>query len=180
MSIKLVPQICFYAVASVFISGDTVAQTSTTKTPKVQGLPATAKNIVAPAALEPAKVISKLGLWQTTTIGVLDTGARSESIATRCITAQDVRSPAVLLPLHAVVGLTCTNRDVKFNGNKATWKVSCIGNGQAIEGDGSFTFAAQSHTGSSKLAHGVGGKTVKTDKTFTAKFMGPCDAPNVN
>ena len=165
-------QLSIGAFASVLFCATAAAQTTIQKTPNT----ATA----ASAKLGPAKIISKPGIWETTILANLDSGAKSESIATRCITPQDLRSPEVLLPVHAVVGLTCTNRDVKFSGNKATWKIACIGNGQAIEGGGNLTFAAQTQTGSAKFAHGVGGKTVKTEQTIKAKFVSACYPPGTN
>lgn len=172
MQLILISQIRACLIASVFLSPAVFAQTPTAKT---QSATKSDQSSRTAKPLGPAKVISTPGLWETTTLGVLDNGASSRSVATRCITAQDVRNPEAILPQHAVVGLTCVNNNVKFSGNKAIWKVSCIGSGQAIDGDGNLTFAAKTQTGSSKLAHGVGGKTVRTEKIISAKLLGPCD-----
>jgi hypothetical protein len=131
-----------------------------------------AKSVEPP--LGPAKVASKPGQWETKTSTKMDDGGRREGTSLVCISPRDLRSPEVLLPTYSQVGMTCANRDIKFNGNVVTWKVSCAGAGNAIEGSATLTFAETTQKGSGTYAQGVAGKTIKMQQTINAKFLGPC------
>lgn len=116
----------------------------------------------------------KDGLWEITVkteMAGMPGGAPAMTMQ-RCFTAKDFQDPAAM-NRSMDKGAHCRTTDYRLQGNTATWKVLCTGEG-AMTGTGTATYSGTSYVMTSKLAMTHGGQTMNMTTMQTGKYLGPC------
>ena len=85
---------------------------------------------------------------------------------TRCVTKDQAGDPN---SLGNPPGGSCKTTDVKVEGSKVTWKMSCTGQ-QAMTGDGEVIYKGDSYTGTINAKMDQGAMTMK----LSGKRVGDC------
>ena len=79
-------------------------------------------------------------------------------------------------PHQATQDKDCKTTDVKVSGNKTSYKVRCVRDGEVMNGTGEITSTADSYDGSMHLSGKSGGKPMDMTTTYRGKRVGPaCD-----
>jgi hypothetical protein len=89
-----------------------------------------------------------------------------------CITPKEAQDPQAVAR-NAQRDGRCEVTDFKFQGNTASWKMACKGEG-AMTGTGTATFSGTSYTTTQKMAMAHGGKVMNMTVSQTGKYVGPC------
>jgi Protein of unknown function (DUF3617) len=117
----------------------------------------------------------KPGLWEvTTTNQVPKKDAKQISTSRFCYAAADTDSLQRVLPPQGDFGAKCTTRDVKLDGEKAKWQLSCTGKSGTLSGPSSIVFGADSYEGAANLTAQSAGKTTKLTQTIVGKRISGC------
>ena len=117
----------------------------------------------------------KEGMWEITTkmemAGRNDVAMPQQTVK-HCMTKKDVEDPK-----QTVMGSKDQNRckmtDYKLQGNTASWKVACEGQGS---GSGTVTYNGDSYTGSQTMAINAGGsgQPMNMKMNFSGRRVGDC------
>lgn len=79
-------------------------------------------------------------------------------------------------PHQATQDKDCQTTDVKVTGNKTSYKVRCVHDGEVMNGTGDITSTADSYDGSMHLSGKSDGEAVNMTTTYRGKRVGPaCD-----
>jgi hypothetical protein len=126
------------------------------------------------AAAAAAQPNVKDGMWEVTTTVEMPgmPAGRPPMTMQHCITPKDAQDPAVMSRNMEKSG-QCAMTDYKFQGNTATWKMACKGEG-AMTGTGTATYSGNSYTMTNRMALVRGGQTMNMTTTQTGKYLGPC------
>jgi len=117
----------------------------------------------------------KDGLWEITMKMKMDGmpgGGRPPQTMQHCVTPKDVKDPAAM-NRSMDKSSRCEMTDYKLQGNTATWKMACKGEG-AMTGTGTATYSGTSYTTTTKMAMVRGGQTMNMTMAQTGKYLGPC------
>ncbi|BBI99919.1 hypothetical protein FGKAn22_16120 [Ferrigenium kumadai] len=79
-------------------------------------------------------------------------------------------------PPQAMQDKTCKMTNISTSGNKTTWKMHCVRNGEVTNGSGEFTGTPDNYQGVTRLSGTTGGNPVNMTSTYRGKRVGPaCD-----
>lgn len=79
-------------------------------------------------------------------------------------------------PRQTMQDKECKITDVKKSGNKTTWKMRCVRNGEVMNGNGEFTSLADGYQGVTRMSGKSGGQAIDMTSNFRGKRVGPaCD-----
>lgn len=76
-------------------------------------------------------------------------------------------------PRQSMQDKECKMTDVKFSGNKTSWKVTCNHNGEVMNGTGDITSTPDSYNGKMHLSGVSGGEKINMTTTYQGKRVGP-------
>lgn len=80
-------------------------------------------------------------------------------------------------PHHATQDKDCQISDVKVTGNKTSYKVRCVHDGEVMNGTGEITSTPDSYQGAMRLSGTSDGEAVNMNTTYRGKRIGPaCDS----
>lgn len=92
-----------------------------------------------------------------------------------------VEKDAATDPKQTMQDKDCKMTDIKTSGNKTTWKMRCVHNGEAMEGDGEFVGNSDGYKGTTRLKGTSGGQPIDMTSTYRGKRVGPkCDSVKDN
>lgn len=115
----------------------------------------------------------KDGMWEITSKmempGRTDVAMPQQTVK-HCLTKKDVEDPKRMTP-SAGDQNRCKMTDYKLQGNTASWKVACEGQGS---GAGTVTYNGDSYTGSQTMAINAGGQAMNMKMNFTGRRVGDC------
>ncbi|OGS99247.1 MAG: hypothetical protein A3F73_06365 [Gallionellales bacterium RIFCSPLOWO2_12_FULL_59_22] len=84
---------------------------------------------------------------------------------------------AVNDPRQSMQDKECKMTDIKTSGNKTTWKMRCVRDGETMNGTGEITSTADSYHGKMHLSGKSDGEDVNMTTTYRGKRVGPaCDS----
>lgn len=111
------------------------------------------------------------GQWQITTQRDMPGMSVPATTITHCVTPEEADHPEKTVPKGRDQS-NCKVTDVKVDGNKMSWSLSCEG-GRAgnVSGNGEITYAGDSYTGWMKMKVQDRDFTMK----YTGKRIGDCD-----
>ena len=116
------------------------------------------------------------GLWEITTQMEM-TGKEGAQMPRQtvkhCMTKQDVSDPRRTTPGGKERDSKCKMTDYKMQGNTATWKMACEGEG-AMTGTGSITYAGDSYTGNQTMSMNRSGQVMNMKMSYSGKRLGDC------
>lgn len=79
-------------------------------------------------------------------------------------------------PRQTMQDKECKMTDMQKSGNKTTWKMRCVRNGEVMNGSGEFTSLADGYQGVTRMSGKSGGQTMDMTSNFRGKRIGPaCD-----
>ena len=108
------------------------------------------------------------GNWEITTNTEM-TGMPPQSIThTQCITTDD------LVPVSNDANQECRVTDVQMNGNTVTWKITCGGDQNGMDGTGQVVYAGDSMQGAMTFTIRPYGSQMKN--TISGRRIGNCDS----
>jgi hypothetical protein len=114
----------------------------------------------------------KEGMWEITTkmemAGRSDVAMPQQTVK-HCMTKKDVDDPKRMTPNSDQN--RCKMTDYKLQGNTASWKVACEGQGS---GSGTITYNGDSYTGSQTMAINAGGQNMNMKMNFSGRRVGEC------
>lgn len=117
------------------------------------------------------------GMWEITTKMEM-TGQKSiqmpQQTVKHCMTKKDVADPKRTTP-SAGDASRCKMTDYKLQGNSATWKMACEGEG-AMTGTGSVTYSGTSYQGSQTMSIKRGGQVMNMKMDYSGRRIGDCPA----
>ena len=127
-----------------------------------------------PLSVHAAAPNMKEGLWETTVKMEMPgmPGGMPPQTMQRCYTKKDLEDPSKTTP-SGQRDNRCKMTDYKLQGNTASWKVQCEGEG-AASGTGSVTYAGNSYTGTQTIKMSHGGKPQTMTMHYTGKHLGNC------
>ena len=117
----------------------------------------------------------KEGLWETTVkmeMAGMPGGMPPQTVQ-RCYTKKDLEDPAKTAPSGGQRDNRCKMTDYKLQGNTASWKVVCEGEG-ASTGTGTVTYAGNSYSGNQTMSMKHGGQTQNMTMQYSGKHLGDC------
>lgn len=80
-------------------------------------------------------------------------------------------------PHQATQDKDCKMTDVKISGNKTSYKVRCVHDGEVMNGTGEITSTPDSYQGTMRLSGTSDGEAVNMNTTYRGKRIGPaCDS----
>lgn len=80
-------------------------------------------------------------------------------------------------PRQTMQDKDCKMTDIKTSGNKTTWKMRCVRDGEVMNGDGEFTGNADGYKGVTRLKGTSGGQPIDMTSSYRGKRVGPkCDS----
>jgi len=83
---------------------------------------------------------------------------------------------AVSDPHQSMQDKECKMTDIKTSGNKTSWKMRCVRDGEVMNGTGDITSTADSYDGTMHVSGKSGGKPMNMSTTYRGKRIGPaCD-----
>lgn len=130
---------------------------------------------VGPACAAPNM---KDGMWEITTkmemAGRSDVAMPQQTVK-HCLTKKDVEDPKRMTPSAGEQG-RCKMSDYKLQGNTATWKMACEGQG-AMTGTGTATYSGDSYAGTQTMNMNAGGQAMNMKMTFAGRRVGDCPKP---
>jgi hypothetical protein len=114
------------------------------------------------------------GLWEITMKMEMEgmPGGAPPQTMQRCVTPQDFQDAAAM-NRGMDKSTRCEVSDYKHQGNTASWKMTCNGEG-AMSGTGTATYSGTSYTMANKMVMSHGGQTMNMRMTQTGKYVGPC------
>lgn len=84
---------------------------------------------------------------------------------------------AVNDPNQSMHDKECKMTDIKTSGNKTSWKMRCVRDGEVMNGTGEITSTADSYDGTMNISGTSGGKPMNMTSTYRGKRVGPtCDS----
>jgi len=131
---------------------------------------------VAALILGPAHAATlnmKDGLWEITTkmeMAGKPGGAMPQQIVRQCITKKDVDDPRRTTPSG---DSRCKMTDYKLQGNTATWKMACEGQG-GMTGTGTVNYSGDSYRGNQTMAMKRGSQVMNMKMDFSGRRVGDC------
>lgn len=79
-------------------------------------------------------------------------------------------------PRQSMQDKECKMTDVQTSGNKTSWKMHCVRNGEVMNGSGEITSSADSYQGVTRMSGKSGGQPIDMTSNFKGKRIGPaCD-----
>lgn len=79
-------------------------------------------------------------------------------------------------PRQTMQDKECKMTDMQKSGNRTTWKMRCVRNGEVMNGNGEFTSLPDGYQGMTRMSGKSGGQTVDMTSNFRGKRIGPaCD-----
>ena len=115
----------------------------------------------------------KDGLWEITTkmemTGKSDV-AMPQQIVRQCITKKDLNDPRRTTPS---ADSRCKMTDYKLQGNTATWKMACEGQG-GMTGTGSVNYSGDSYRGNQTMAMKRSSQVMNMKMDFSGRRVGDC------
>ena len=117
----------------------------------------------------------KEGLWETTVkmeMAGMPGGMPPQTVR-RCYTKKDLEDPAKTAPSSGQRDNRCKMTDYKLQGNTASWKVVCEGEGAAT-GTGTVTYAGNSYSGNQTITMKRGNQAQNMTMQYSGKHLGEC------
>ena len=90
----------------------------------------------------------------------------------QCITKKELEDPGKTAP-GSQQDPRCKIADYKLQGNTASWKMACQGEG-AMSGSGSITYSGTSYSGVNKMTMSHGGQAQNMTMTYSGRHIGEC------
>lgn len=88
-----------------------------------------------------------------------------------------VAKEAATDPRQTMQDKDCKMTDIKTSGNKTTWKMRCVHDGEVMNGSGEFTGTASAYQGTTRLTGKSGGEKIDMITSYRGKRVGPaCDS----
>jgi len=115
------------------------------------------------------------GMWEITTKMEMagNKGAQMpQQTVKHCMTKQDVADPRRATPGAGDPG-RCKMTDYKMQGNTASWKLACTGDGSGT-GSGTVTFSGDSYSGSQTMYMKRGGQVMTMKMDYSGRRVGDC------
>ena len=113
------------------------------------------------------------GLWEITTKmempGRSDVAMPQQTVK-QCLTKRDVEDPKRTTPSNAGQS-RCKMTDYKLQGNTASWKVACEGQGT---GAGTVTYGGDTYSGNQTMNLSAGGQPMSMKMNFSGRRVGDC------
>lgn len=92
-----------------------------------------------------------------------------------------VANDAASDPRQTMQDKDCKMTDIKTSGNKTTWKMRCVRDGEVMNGDGEFVGNADSYKGVTRLKGTSDGQAIDMTSSYRGKRVGPkCDSVKDN
>ncbi|HCI14593.1 MAG: hypothetical protein A2063_04070 [Gallionellales bacterium GWA2_60_142] len=92
-----------------------------------------------------------------------------------------VEKDAATDPRQTMQDKDCKMTDIKTSGNKTTWKMRCVRNGEVMNGNGEFVGNADGYKGVTRLKGTAGGQPINMTSSYRGKRVGPkCDSVKDN
>lgn len=92
-----------------------------------------------------------------------------------------VAKDAATDPRQTMQDPACKMTDIRTSGNKTTWKMRCVRDGEVMNGDGEFTGTPDNYRGTTRLKGTSGGQAINMTSTYRGKRVGPkCDSASDN
>ncbi len=92
-----------------------------------------------------------------------------------------VAKDAATDPRQTMQDKDCKMTDVRTTGNKTTWKMRCVRDGEVMNGDGEFVGDANGYKGVTRLKGTSGGQPIDMTSSYRGKRVGPkCDSAKDN
>jgi len=116
------------------------------------------------------------GLWEITTRMEMSGSsgvAMPAQTVRHCVTKNDIENPQGTPPGGAGRDGRCKMTDYKLQGNTATWKMACEGQG-AMTGTGTMTYSGNSYSGSQTMAMNQGGQAINMKMNYSGQRVGDC------
>lgn len=137
--------------------------------------PATIPLLAAALIIGPAHAAApnmKDGMWEITSKMEMPGSnvAMPQQTVRHCMTKKDVEDPKRTTP-SAGEQSRCKMTDYKLQGNTATWKVACEGQGT---GTGTITYSGDSYTGNQTMSMNAGGRPMNMKMNFSGRRVGEC------
>lgn len=80
-------------------------------------------------------------------------------------------------PRQTMQDKDCKMTDIRTVGNKTTWKMRCVRDGEVMNGTGEFTGNADGYQGVTRLTGTSGGQKIDMTTNYRGKRVGPaCDS----
>ncbi|MDZ4200985.1 MAG: DUF3617 family protein [Gallionella sp.] len=80
-------------------------------------------------------------------------------------------------PRQSMPDKECKVSDIKTSGNKTSWKVRCVRDGEVMNGTGDITSTPDSYNGKLMLSGSAGGQAMNMITRYQGKRIGPaCDS----
>ena len=115
------------------------------------------------------------GMWEITTKMEM-TGQKGTQMPTQtlkhCMTRKDIEDPRRSTPSAGDPG-RCKLTDHKLQGNTATWKMACEGEGAMI-GTGTVTYSGTSYQGSQTMSMKRGNQVLNMKMDYSGRRVGDC------
>jgi len=132
--------------------------------------------LVAALILGPAHAAApnmRDGMWEINTkmemAGKSDV-AMPQQIVRACITKKDLNDPRRTTP---AADSRCKMTDYKLEGNTATWKLACEGQG-AMTGAGAITYGGDTYSGNQTMTMKTSGQVMTMKMNFAGRRVGDC------
>jgi len=127
--------------------------------------------LVAASGLAQAAPVIQPGLWEISTrmeMPGLPAGA-GQHVTQICYRPGDVQDASKTVPKDK----NCEVKDYQLTGNTASWRMECRGETE-MTGTGTFTYAGNSYSGTTKFAMKQGGRTMNMTQSYSARRIGDC------
>ena len=116
------------------------------------------------------------GMWEITTKMQMtgQSGVQMPQQTVRhCMTKMDVANPRQVTPSAGLPDSRCKMTDYKLQGNTATWRMACAGDG-AMTGSGTVTFRGDSYSGSQTMDMKRSGHVMNMKMEYSGRRTGDC------
>ena len=127
--------------------------------------------LVAASGLAQAAPVIQAGLWEVTArmeMPGMPAGAGQHTTQI-CYRPSDVADASKTVPKNK----NCEVKDYKLSGNTASWRMECHGETE-MTGTGTFTYAGNSYSGTTKFVMKQGGRTMNMAQSYSARRIGDC------
>ncbi|MBU0751408.1 MAG: DUF3617 domain-containing protein [Gammaproteobacteria bacterium] len=127
--------------------------------------------LAAASGLAQAAPVMQPGMWEITTRMEMPgmPAGMGQHVTQICYRASDVQDVSRTVPKDK----NCEVKDYKLSGNTASWRMECRGE-TAMSGSGTFTYAGNSYSGTTKFTMKQGGQTMNMTQTYSARRVGDC------
>ena len=115
----------------------------------------------------------KDGLWEITTkmeMAGKSGGAMPQQVVRQCVTKKDLDDPRRTTPSG---DSRCKMTDYKLQGNTASWKMACEGQG-GMTGTGTITYSGDSYSGNQAMTMKSSGQVMNMKMSFSGRRVGDC------